>query len=160
MLKTSLAAACAAVALLATAGASSAAADLRPPAGTPMATQHLNPNTATAAQLGAVPGLTPALVAEIIKARPYKTQGDFHKVVSAKVAAEQLPAVYAGVFVPINLNTGSAEDIALIPGMSRRMTHEFEEYRPYKDMAQFDREIGKYVDAAEVARLRSYVTLN
>ena len=47
----------------------------------------------------------------------------------------------------------------LIPGMSRRMAHEFEEYRPYKDLAQFDREIGKYVAPNEVARLHSYVTL-
>ena len=61
--------------------------------------------------------------------------------------------------MPINLNTASEEDIALIPGMTDRMIHEFEEYRPYADMAEFDREIGKYVDEAEVARLRQYVTL-
>ena len=61
--------------------------------------------------------------------------------------------------MPINLNTASREDIALIPGMTTRMIREFLEYRPYADMAQFNREIGKYVDAAEVARLASYVTL-
>ena len=60
---------------------------------------------------------------------------------------------------PINLNTATSEEIALIPGMSRRMIREFEEYRPYADLGVFDREIGKYVDDAEVARLRSYVTL-
>ena len=53
----------------------------------------------------------------------------------------------------------SAEEIKLIPGMTDRMVHEFEEYRPYEDMAEFDREIGKYVDEAEVARFRNYVTL-
>ena len=31
------------------------------------------------------------------------------------------------------------------------MVHEFEEYRPYKSIQQFRREIGKYVDAAQVA---------
>jgi hypothetical protein len=35
--------------------------------------------------------------------------------------------------------------------------HEFEEYRPYVNMAQFEREIGKYVDENEVARLARYV---
>ena len=40
-----------------------------------------------------------------------------------------------------------------------RMVGEFLEYRPYEDMAEFDREIGKYVDEAEVARFRRYVTL-
>ncbi len=36
------------------------------------------------------------------------------------------------------------------------MRHEFEEYRPYVAMAQFRREIGKYVDEDEVARLEQY----
>jgi hypothetical protein len=46
-----------------------------------------------------------------------------------------------------------------IPGMTNRMVHEFEEYRPYTSIEQFRREIGKYVDSNEVARLESYVTL-
>ena len=63
------------------------------------------------------------------------------------------------VFVPVNLNEATEEQIRLIPGMTDKMVHEFEEYRPYEDMAEFDREIGKYVDEEEVARLRTYVTL-
>ena len=39
------------------------------------------------------------------------------------------------------------------------MAHEFEEYRPYVDMDQFRREIGKYVDEDEVARLERYVAI-
>jgi hypothetical protein len=34
-----------------------------------------------------------------------------------------------------------------------------ERQRPYATIEVFNREIGKYVNAAEVARLRSYVTL-
>ncbi len=44
--------------------------------------------------------------------------------------------------------------------MTSKMVHEFEEYRPYSSMEQFRREIGKYVDDDEVARLESYVTLD
>ena len=40
------------------------------------------------------------------------------------------------------------------------MLHEFKEYRPYRAIEQFRREIGKYVDEQEVARLERYVTLN
>jgi DNA uptake protein ComE-like DNA-binding protein len=134
-------------------------ANLAPPAGTPMATTHLNPNTATAAQLRAAPGSSAALADAIVKARPYKSQADFAKVVEPKVPEAQRPAFYAAVFVPLDLNSATPEEIMTIPGMSRRMAHEFQEYRPYKDIGQFDREIGKYVDAGEVARLRSYVTL-
>jgi DNA uptake protein ComE-like DNA-binding protein len=156
----SLAACAAALALMAAGSAAAQGrAQLAPPAGTPMATTHLNPNTASEAQLRAVPQLGAELAKAIVAARPYPTQGAFHKVVAGKVAADRLPALYAAVFVPINLNTASNEDIMLIPGMSRRMAHEFEEYRPYKDMTQFNREIGKYVAPAEVARLASYVTL-
>lgn len=141
------------------AGLAQTRAKLAPPAGTPMATSHLNPDTATEAQLRAVPQLGPALAPAVVRGRPYKTQSDFAKVVAGKVPEAQIPALYAAVFVPISLNKATRDEIMLIPGMTRRMAHEFEEYRPYKDMAQFDREIGKYVDAPEVARLRSYVTL-
>ena len=63
------------------------------------------------------------------------------------------------VFVPINLNTASDEDILSIPGVGQRMLREFKEYRPYQNIEKFRREIGKYVNAKEVARLERYVTL-
>ena len=37
------------------------------------------------------------------------------------------------------------------------MLHEFEEYRPYAALAVFHREIDKYVDDTELARLEQYV---
>jgi DNA uptake protein ComE-like DNA-binding protein len=56
------------------------------------------------------------------------------------------------------VNTASANDLLkTIPGMGNRMVHEFEEYRPYKSIQQFRREIGKYVDAAQVAEYEKYI---
>jgi radical SAM superfamily enzyme with C-terminal helix-hairpin-helix motif len=49
------------------------------------------------------------------------------------------------------------EEIMLIPGMGNRMVREFLEYRPYTAITQFRKEIGKYVDEVEVARLEKYV---
>jgi DNA uptake protein ComE-like DNA-binding protein len=121
---------------------------------------RLNPNTATAAELASVPHFTPALVAATQSKKPFKTVGDFNILLKASLTSQQLAEVYPIIFVPINLNTASKEDIALIPGMTPRMVHEFEEYRPYSNIDQFNKEIGKYVSAAEGARLRSYVTLN
>ena len=63
------------------------------------------------------------------------------------------------VFVPVNLNTASDEEILGIPGVGERLLHEFKEYRPYQSIDQFRREIGKYVDEQEIARLERYVTL-
>ena len=62
--------------------------------------------------------------------------------------------------MPLNLNTASDADILSIPGLGQRMLREFKEYRPYKALQQFRREIGKYVDDKEVARLERYVTVN
>ena len=39
------------------------------------------------------------------------------------------------------------------------MLHEFKEYRPYKNLEQFRKEIGKYVNEKEVARLERYLML-
>lgn len=64
------------------------------------------------------------------------------------------------VFLLVNLNTGSDEDILSIPGAGKRMLREFKEYRPYTNIDQFRKEIGKYVDKKEVARLERYVTLH
>lgn len=152
-------AAAVAVALAAAAGAGVAQPrKIVPPAGTPAAATHLNPNTATEAQLRAA-GITADVATAIARGKPYATQAALIKVVGSKVPTAQQPAVYAAVFVPVGLNTATDEEIASIPGMTPRMIREFGEYRPYKDMTQFDREIGKYVEEAELKRLRSYVAL-
>lgn len=67
--------------------------------------------------------------------------------------------LYAKLFVPIDLDTASREEILLVPRVGPRMAHEFEEYRPYRALAQFRREIAEYVDDDELARLERYVTL-
>jgi DNA uptake protein ComE-like DNA-binding protein len=52
----------------------------------------------------------------------------------------------------LNVNTASANDLlTTIPGMGNRMVHEFEEYRPYKSIQQFRREIGKNVKPDQIA---------
>lgn len=69
------------------------------------------------------------------------------------------PDRLALVFKPANLNTALDAEILLIPGVGNRMLHEFKQYRPYSNVEQFRREIGAYVNDAEVARLERYVTL-
>src|SRR5688500_15562594 len=63
------------------------------------------------------------------------------------------------VIVPININTATDAEILRIPGVGPRMLREFKEYRPYTSIEQFRREIGKYVDKAEVARLEQYIVI-
>jgi DNA uptake protein ComE-like DNA-binding protein len=117
----------------------------------------VDPNVATEAQLTAVPGFTAATARGIIAARPFLTQTAFDAHLAPTLSAEQRSTAYGKVFVPINLNTAPKEEILMIPGVGARMLHEFEEYRPYRALAQFHREIDKYVDDTELARLEQYV---
>lgn len=58
----------------------------------------------------------------------------------------------------VNLNTASSDDfLAAVPGLGNRMVREFMEYRPYISIQQFRKEIGKYVDDAQVAEYEKYV---
>jgi DNA uptake protein ComE-like DNA-binding protein len=120
---------------------------------------RLDANTATAAQLDTVTELTTAQKQTIASKKPFAGTAAFDAAVGAGLTPEQKTTLYSKVFVPIDLNKATREEIMLIPGMTRRMAHEFEEYRPYTSLDQFNKEIGKYVDANEVARLRSYVAL-
>ena len=108
------------------------------------------------ADLAKLPHMTPALAKAVVAKRPFKTVKDLDAALSSLSKADRAE-LYTKVFVPINLNTATDEEILLIPMVGNRMLREFKEYRPYAALAQFHREIGKYVDAAELARLEQYV---
>ncbi len=117
----------------------------------------VNPNLASAEELRRLPHLTEAVVDCLMEQRPFLRMADLDAALTSTLTASQLSEVYTRLFVPINLNTASRGEILLVPGVGNRMAHEFEEYRPYRALAQFRREIGKYVDDEEVARFESYV---
>ena len=116
-------------------------------------------NSATDEELMAMNGMSQQVVDAITSGRPYSSVTELNTVLTGVVSEEEAATIRERVFVPVNLNTATREELALIPGIDDRMIHEFEEYVPYEDMEEFDREIGKYVDADEVARYRQYVTL-
>lgn len=120
----------------------------------------LDVNTASEKQLLSVPALTSALVKAIMERRPFLTMTDLDARLGQFLSRKQRTEVYRRLFLQINLNTAGDAEILLIPGLGERMLGEFKEYRPYRALAQFRREIGKYVDDKEVARLERYVTLD
>ena len=73
-------------------------------------------------------------------------------------SGQQAGGAAAGAGAKLNLNTASREEfMAKVPGLGNRMAHEFEEYRPYKSIQQFRKEMAKYVDAAKIAEYERYV---
>ncbi len=117
----------------------------------------INPNLASEDQLASVPGVTAEAAAALAGGRPYLTASDLHAALSGAIGAEAALAAYGALWLPINLNDVTTEEVLRIPGVGERMAHEFEEYRPYEDMDEFRHEIGKYVDDDEVERLSRYV---
>lgn len=122
----------------------------------------IDPNTADADVMTAIPGIDAELAEQIISGRPYATPTELHAVLKEAVAETDLKVIYSAMFVTVDLNTGNNADYQLIPTTlsPRKLAHEFEEYRPYDSMEQFSREMSKYVSAEEVAFLERYVRIN
>jgi DNA uptake protein ComE-like DNA-binding protein len=110
------------------------------------------------ADLAKLPGMTPAIAKNLAAKRPFATVTALDQfLTSAGLTREQVTTLYGRIFVHINLNSATREEILLIPGVGNRMLREFLEYRPYAALSVFHREIDKYVDDAELARLEQYV---
>ncbi len=122
----------------------------------------IDPNTAAAEIIAAIPGVGAELADQIIAGRPYATPTALNAVLKDAVDADALKAIYGAMFVKVGLNSGSEDDYKLIPSSLKpgHLAHEFEEYRPYDSMEQFAREMSKYVSAEEVINLQRYVTLD
>ena len=117
----------------------------------------VNPNLAGGDELGALPVMSTELVDAILEQRPFLGMEALHSVVTQHLSQEEAAELYVQMFIPIDLNTAGNQEMLLVPGVGDRMAHEFEEYRPYTAIAQWQREMGKYVDDSEVERMQKYV---
>ena len=120
---------------------------------------NINLNTATGEEILLVPGAGKRMAREFAEYRPWKSYAQFEKEIGKYVDAKEVARLAQYTFIPLNLNTASAEDFMTVPGAGKRFAHEFDEYRPWKTQAQFEKEIGKYVDAKEVKRFWRYMVI-
>ena len=128
------------------------------PATTTSADAMIDPDAASESDL-VTAGMDSAAAAAVVAGRPYRDMRAVDAVLARSLDEARRDSIYTRVWKPIDLNSATPEEIELIPGVGPRMRHEFEEYRPYTSMEQFRREIGKYVNSTEVARLERYVTI-
>jgi DNA uptake protein ComE-like DNA-binding protein len=122
----------------------------------------IDPNTATKEQLAAIPGMTAARVQAVLAGRPFRTPTALDAAIGKGMTDEERFNVYSAMFVKVNLNTADPADFQLVPSTMppARLAREFAEYRPYKAMADFSREMKKYLSEKEVAFLERFVTIN
>ena len=118
----------------------------------------ININTVDPYQLAGVEVLTDAVQDALLLNRPYETPRDLHAVVSKNADAPLQLMIYKKLFVPVNANSAEEADIKLVPSVltPKKLAHEVDEYRPYADMDQFKRELGKYMKPAEIDALSQY----
>jgi DNA uptake protein ComE-like DNA-binding protein len=107
-------------------------------------------STDTAAAVDTTAAMTPAPATATPPAAPTG---------APSTAPTGTPPAAPGTIKKVNINTATDAEILAIPGMGPRMLREFKEYRPYTSIEQFRREMGKYVDKAEVARLEQYIEI-
>jgi DNA uptake protein ComE-like DNA-binding protein len=120
---------------------------------------HINLNTGTRDEFVLIPGAGARMAREFAEYRPWKTWPQFDKEIGKYVGQQETDRFKQYMFIPIDLNTASDDDLLTIPGAGPRMVREFKEYRPWKSREQFDKEIGKYVGPKETARFWRYVVI-
>jgi DNA uptake protein ComE-like DNA-binding protein len=120
---------------------------------------HVNLNTGTREEILLIPGAGNRMAREFDEYRPWRSWAQFDKEIGKYVPQTEVARLKQYVFIPINLNTATDDVFLTIPGVGARMVHEFKEYRPWTSQAQFQKEIGKYVDQKEVARLWRYFVI-
>ena len=118
-----------------------------------------NLNTTAEVDFKMIPGIGNRIAHEFEEYRPYTSIKQFKREIGKYVDENEVSRYLNYVFVPVELNTSSEDDIKLLPGVGNRISHEFIEYRPYINLTQFRKEIGKYVDKKELKRLERFVYL-
>lgn len=116
------------------------------------ATPTAAPNSAATTAPIAAATTAPATIAAADISAPAAT------AVPVATTAPAATAVPPTSQAKLNLNEVSGDQLlSVIPNFNSRMVREFSEYRPYTSILQFRKEIGKYVDAAQVAAYEQYV---
>jgi DNA uptake protein ComE-like DNA-binding protein len=118
---------------------------------------HVNLNTGTKEEFMLIPGAGARMAAEFAEYRPWKTWAQFDKEIGKYVGPAETNRFKMYLFIPVNINTATDQDILTIPGADERILRDIRAYRPWKSREQWNVEIGRYTDADETARLFRYV---
>ena len=119
---------------------------------------HVNLNLAPRDEIVLIPRAGNRMAREFDEYKPYNGgYAQFRREIGKYVNEQEVAHLEQYTFIPIDLNTASDSAILSIPGAGPRTLREFKEYRPYKNIEQFRREMGKYWKEKEVARLERYV---
>jgi hypothetical protein len=125
---------------------------------------HVDINRGSDAELMLIPGMDAQKLGAIKAGRPWATFAAFQSAMAAASSATEATRLEQYLFIPIELNSFTEpimDSFASIGVGTRQWKREFAEYRPWRDMAQFERDIGKYLRSrpSELQRLARYVII-
>lgn len=120
---------------------------------------HVNLNISPREEILLIPRAGNRMAREFDEYKPYVNYAQFRREIGKYVNEQEVAHLEQYTFIPIDLNTASDSAILSIPGAGPRVLREFKEYRPYPNIEKFRREMGKYWNEKEVARLERYVTI-
>ena len=120
---------------------------------------HVNLNISPREEILLIPRAGNRMAREFDEYKPYVNYAQFRREIGKYVNEQEVAHLEQYTFIPIDLNTASDSAILSIPGAGARVLREFKEYRPYPNIEKFRREMGKYWNEKEVARLERYVTI-
>jgi DNA uptake protein ComE-like DNA-binding protein len=118
---------------------------------------HVNLNISPREEILLIPRAGNRMAREFDEYKPYAGYAQFRREIGKYVNEQEVAHLEQYTFIPIELNTATDSAILSIPGAGPRVLREFKEYRPYRSIEQFRREMGKYWNEKEVARLERYV---
>jgi DNA uptake protein ComE-like DNA-binding protein len=119
---------------------------------------HVDLNGASLDELKLIPGISDSAPREITARRPWKTLGQFYQEMTKSATSAMADRWLQYVFIQMNPNTASDQDLATIPGSGAKAVAEITAHRPYSSKQQFETEVGKGLGAAEAARISRFFT--
>ncbi len=117
----------------------------------------IDPNTAEDRELSAVAGLSPELVKTILDSRPFLSMAEFDAFLARHLDREQRGMIYLRLFLPININATTDDELRLVPGLGAHLLTDFKANRPFGSLATLNQEIEKYLPPKDAAQLAQYV---
>ncbi len=113
----------------------------------------INVNSATDAEWRLVPGIGAHMLTEFKANRPFPSLAAFAQEVGKYLPPKDAAQLIQYVFVPVDVNAVSDDDLRTIPGLTPKVFTAIKRHRPYRDLAGLRKAIRKTVSAKEAARL-------
>lgn len=120
----------------------------------------LDPDFLTAEEFLRLPFFSAKMSVDATRAQPFLGPIAFDRFLeNYRLTPTQRRELYAKVFVRVDLDRATEEELLLVPGAGPRIVREIRSHRPWRNWDAFEIELSQSVDQDELARLRRYCFL-